>query len=85
LSKIPRVVEIFARRLQVQERMTDQISGFLFEKLAPRGVAVVVEGMHFCAVMRGVGQPDGVMRTQSALAESDDVRRQLLALASGEK
>jgi len=84
LSKIPRVVEIFARRLQVQERMTDQIAGFLYEKLAPRGVAVIVEGVHFCAVMRGVGQPEGVMRTQSARAESDDVRRQLLALIEGE-
>ncbi|MFN2146848.1 MAG: GTP cyclohydrolase I FolE [Anaerolineales bacterium] len=85
LSKIPRVVEIFARRLQVQERMTDQIANFLYEKLEPRGVAVVVEGVHFCAVMRGVGQPDGMMRTQAALAESDDLRRELLGLAGGER
>jgi GTP cyclohydrolase I len=85
LSKIPRVVEIFARRLQVQERMTDQIADFLHEKLEPRGVAVILEGVHFCAVMRGVGQPDGLMRTQAARAESDELRRQLLALAGGER
>lgn len=65
LSKIPRVVETFARRLQVQERMTDQIADFLQGKLAPSGVAVVVEGTHLCAVMRGVSQPSGVMRTQA--------------------
>ena len=65
LSKIPRVVEVFARRLQVQERMTAQIADFLEAKLAPSGVAVVVEGTHLCAVMRGVAQPTGVMRTQA--------------------
>jgi GTP cyclohydrolase I len=85
LSKIPRVVEIFARRLQVQERMTDQVASFLYDKLEPRGVAVIVEGVHFCAVMRGVGQPEGVMRTQAAKAESEDLRRQLLSLAAGER
>jgi GTP cyclohydrolase I len=85
LSKIPRVVEVFARRLQVQERMTDQIADFLHQKLEPRGVAVILEGVHFCAVMRGVGQPDGLMRTQAARAETDELRRQLLALAGGER
>ncbi len=82
LSKIPRVVEIFARRLQVQERMTDQIASFLMEKLSPRGVAVIVEGAHFCAVMRGVGQPQGIMRTQAVKGEDPEVRRQLLQLAA---
>lgn len=65
LSKIPRVVETFARRLQVQERLTDQIADFLVEKLDPLGVAVVLEGTHFCAVMRGVSQPTGKMKTRS--------------------
>lgn len=65
LSKIPRVVEAFARRLQVQERLTAQIADFLEERLEPLGVAVVLEGAHFCAVMRGVNQPAGVMRTQA--------------------
>jgi GTP cyclohydrolase I len=80
LSKIPRVVEVFARRLQVQERMTQQIADFLYEKLQPEGVAVVAEGVHFCAVMRGVGQPEGLMRTQAVRAESDEIRTQLLEM-----
>jgi GTP cyclohydrolase I len=65
LSKIPRIVEAFARRLQVQERLTGQIADFLDERLHPKGVAVVLEGTHLCAVMRGVNQPSGIMRTQA--------------------
>lgn len=80
LSKIPRVVEVFARRLQVQERMTTEIAEFLDQKLNPRGVAVIAEGVHFCAVMRGVSQPDGLMQTQAVVAESEEVRSQLLSL-----
>ena len=65
LSKIPRIVETFARRLQVQERMTSQIADFIEDRLRPDGVAVVAEGVHMCAVMRGVQQPSSTMRTQS--------------------
>ncbi|NIN99089.1 MAG: GTP cyclohydrolase I FolE, partial [Anaerolineae bacterium] len=65
LSKIPRVVEAFARRLQVQERMTSQIADFLEDRLDAAGTAVILEGVHLCAVMRGVSQPTGVMRTQA--------------------
>ena len=54
LSKIPRIVEVFARRLQVQERMTQQIADTLEEYLQPRGVAVVSEAFHMCMMMRGV-------------------------------
>jgi GTP cyclohydrolase I len=54
LSKIPRLVEMFARRLQVQERLTTQIANALHEALEPRGVAVVMEGVHLCMLMRGV-------------------------------
>ena len=54
LSKIPRLVEMFARRLQVQERLTTQIANALREALEPRGVAVVMEGVHLCMLMRGV-------------------------------
>ena len=54
LSKIPRLVEMYARRLQVQERLTTQIANTLNDVLQPRGVAVVIEAVHFCMVMRGV-------------------------------
>jgi GTP cyclohydrolase I len=54
LSKIPRVVDMFARRLQVQERMTDQIADALMDVLAPHGVGVVIEAYHLCMMMRGV-------------------------------
>jgi GTP cyclohydrolase I len=54
LSKIPRLVDVFARRLQVQERMTNQIADVIQEKINPLGVAVVVEGTHLCMAMRGV-------------------------------
>ncbi|MDQ3699117.1 MAG: GTP cyclohydrolase I FolE [Gemmatimonadota bacterium] len=54
LSKIPRVVEMFARRLQVQERLTDQVADALEEVLRPRGVGVVIEAYHLCMMMRGV-------------------------------
>jgi GTP cyclohydrolase I len=54
LSQIPRLVEIYARRLQVQERMTQQIAQSLYEVLQPQGVGVIVEGAHLCAMMRGV-------------------------------
>ena len=54
LSKIPRIVDVFSRRLQVQERLTNQIADIILEKVAPRGVAVVMEGTHLCMSMRGV-------------------------------
>ena len=65
LSKIPRLVEIFSRRLQVQERLTVQIAETLMEKLAPQGVAVVVEARHLCMMMRGVETPNAVAVTSS--------------------
>ena len=67
LSKIPRIVEMFARRLQVQERMTQQIAGFLQETLHPKGVAVVCEGLHMCAAMRGVKKANARMVTSAML------------------
>ncbi len=65
LSKIPRIVDMFARRLQVQERMTRQIADFLSDLLSPQGVAVVVEGMHLCSMMRGVKKHDARMTTSA--------------------
>ena len=65
LSKIPRIVDIYARRLQVQERMTRQIADFLRDLLKPQGVAVVVEAMHLCSMMRGVKKHDARMTTSA--------------------
>jgi GTP cyclohydrolase I len=67
LSKIPRIVEMFARRLQVQERLTQQIAGFLQETVHPLGVAVVCEGLHMCAAMRGVKKANARMVTSAML------------------
>jgi len=65
LSKIPRIVDIFARRLQVQERMTRQIADLIRDVLEPMGVAVVVEGLHLCMMMRGVQKHNARMTTSA--------------------
>ncbi len=65
LSKIPRIVDMYARRLQVQERMTRQIADFINDVLQPRGVAVVVEALHLCTMMRGVRKHDARMTTSA--------------------
>ncbi len=67
LSKIPRIVEMYARRLQVQERMTRQIAEFIDELLHPKGVAVVMEAFHLCSMMRGVKQHEARMTTSAML------------------
>jgi GTP cyclohydrolase I len=67
LSKIPRVVDMFARRLQVQERMTSQIAEIIKEKIDPLGVAVVMEATHLCMAMRGVEKQNSVTTTSAML------------------
>ena len=67
LSKIPRLVEVFSHRLQIQEQMTNQIAQALSEALAPKGVAVVIEARHLCTEMRGVETPGGRMITSCML------------------
>jgi GTP cyclohydrolase I len=67
LSKIPRVVDMYAHRLQVQERLTQQVAGFLMERLNPKGVGCVVEATHLCTVMRGVRKQEATMVTSSML------------------
>lgn len=74
LSKIPRLVDLFARRLQVQERMTKQIAETMMEKLAPSGVGVVIEARHLCMVMRGVEKQHSLMTTSHMLGSFRDAQ-----------
>jgi GTP cyclohydrolase I len=67
LSKIPRIVDMYAHRLQVQERMTQQVASFLMERLEPKGVACVIEASHMCTVMRGVRKQQARMVTSAML------------------
>jgi GTP cyclohydrolase I len=67
LSKIPRIVDMYAHRLQVQERMTQQVASFLMERLEPKGVACVIEASHMCTVMRGVRKQQAKMVTSAML------------------
>jgi GTP cyclohydrolase I len=81
LSKIPRIVELFARRLQIQERMTRQIAELIDELLNPFGVAVVVDGLHMCMAMRGVNKANARMRTSALLgtfAENSKTRSEFM-------
>ncbi len=77
LSKIPRIVDMFARRLQVQERMTTQVAEFINELLNPSGVAVVLEALHLCSMIRGVKKHDSRMTTSAMLGSfrTDMARR----------
>ena len=82
LSKIPRVVDMYAKRLQIQERLTQEIADFLMDNLAPKGVGVVVEATHLCASMRGVRKPGMVMTTSAVLGlfrRSDKTRAEFFS------
>ena len=81
LSKIPRIVEMYARRLQIQERMTQEIADFIQERLDPKGVGVVVEATHLCMVMRGV-RKEAVVTTAALhglMQSRDRTRAEFLA------
>jgi GTP cyclohydrolase I len=83
LSKIPRIVDVFSRRLQVQERLTRQIADTLFEALAPDGVGVVIEARHMCMMMRGVEKQNSVATTSAMLGvfrEEEKTRTEFLKL-----
>lgn len=87
LSKMARLVEMYSRRLQVQERMTSQIATAMWEQLRPLGVGVIVHGHHSCMGVRGVCQPNGIMTTSAMLGifkHSDATRNEFLRLASGD-
>jgi GTP cyclohydrolase IA len=72
LSKIPRIVDMFSRRLQIQEKMTRQIADFIQTLIQPRGVAVVMEAVHLCGMIRGVRKHDARMTTSSMLGAFRD-------------
>jgi len=83
LSKIPRLVDVFSRRLQVQERLTQEIAGCLMEVLQPKGVAVVCEARHFCMMMRGVEKQHSGTVTSAMLGEFREnkaTREEILSL-----
>jgi len=83
LSKIPRIVEIFAKRLQLQERLTSQIADCFMTALAPRGVGVVIEALHLCMAMRGVEKRSAFTITSAMLGSfrnSERVRSEFLSL-----
>jgi len=86
LSKVPRVVEVFARRLQVQERLGEQIANALDEVLQPKGVGVVIEAVHLCMMMRGVEKQGSRTITSSlrgAFRDDAKTRSEFLQLAYG--
>jgi GTP cyclohydrolase I len=86
LSKVPRVVEVFARRLQVQERMTEQIAEALHELLEPQGVAVICEAYHLCMMMRGVEKQNSKTITsamQGVFLDDSRTREEFLRLCMG--
>ena len=85
LSKIPRIVDIFARRLQIQERLTQQVAKTIEEVLAPRGVGVICEARHFCMMMRGVEKQQSGTVTSAMLGdfrERKDTRDEFLSLVA---
>ena len=85
LSKIPRVIDVFARRLQVQERLTDQVLQALQNTLNPLGVAVVIEASHMCMMMRGVQKQNSVTTTSAFTGafKSERTRNEFLKLITG--
>ncbi len=86
LSKIPRIVEVFARRLQVQERLTDQVADALMDVLEPDGVGVVIEAAHLCMMMRGVEKQNSTTVTSAlrgCFRDDSRTREEFLRLAHG--
>jgi GTP cyclohydrolase IA len=87
LSKLPRIVDVFARRLQLQERLTQQIADSLFEILEPKGLGVVLEARHMCMQMRGVEKSQSLTTTSAVLGEMHDdaeTRAEFLKMISKE-
>ena len=88
LSKIPRIIDFYARRLQVQERLTNQIATCIQDLFNPKGVAVIMEGRHFCMLMRGVQKQNSIASTSSMLGtfkEKSSTRNEFLKLVEVNK
>ena len=88
LSKIPRIIDFYARRLQVLERLTNQIATCIQDLLNPKGVAVIMEGRHFCMLMRGVQKQNSIASTSSMLGtfkEKSNTRNEFLKLVEVNK
>src|SRR5579875_867144 len=86
LSKIPRLVDVFAHRLQVQERLTNQIADTIMEKIHPLGVGVIIEAKHLCMIMRGVEKQNSVAVTSAMLGvfrDEQQTREEFLSLVRG--
>ncbi|MCE5215708.1 GTP cyclohydrolase I FolE [bacterium] len=88
VSKIARLVDLYARRLQIQERLTEQIARSLMEKIGAEGVGVIIEARHLCMMMRGVEKQNSLMTTSSVLGSfhgSDATRSEFLSLIGRER
>ena len=88
LSKLPRLVNVFAHRLQLQERLTNQIARTLWEQLEPKGVGVIVEARHFCMMMRGVEKKSSVTVTSAMLGlfrDNPQTRQEFLSLVQQDR
>lgn len=88
LSKIPRILDMFARRLQVQERMTQEVANMLHSTLNPKGVAVIIEAQHMCMQMRGVEKKQSYMSTSSMLGifrQDNKTRKEFFDIVKLEK
>jgi GTP cyclohydrolase I len=88
LSKLPRLVNLYARRLQVQERMTNQIAETIWTKLEPQGVGVIVEARHLCMAMRGVEKQHSFTVTSAMLGcfrDSPQTRQEFLSLVQNDR
>ena len=85
LSKIPRIVDVFARRLQVQERLTEQIMNCINDTLQPKGVAIVIEAAHMCMMMRGVQKQNSLTTTSGFVGAFEvlETRNEFLNLING--